>query len=433
MQRYGGRLQLSRRLRGLQRCVRGRQCTPGAETCETCDQDCGTCPDVCGDGACSGDENCANCAADCGACTECGDGTCDPDETCQSCPADCPVCPPECGDFFCNGDETCETCPGDCGECVVCGDNVCTAPDETCSSCEADCGACPPVCGDGTCDANETCESCQPDCGACPAVCGDGTCDNFQGEDCLTCADDCTVCECGDGVCQFPLEGCGLCAADCGDCPPPTNDCCSTSSVPGCVDTSLQNCVCNLDQTCCQIAWDESCIELGNTSCDFGCPVEGTTDCCTAHFGGGCTLEGQSTSGPTTHNITIVNFTFVPDSLTIQAGDTVVWTNQDAFHTTNSESVQEPFDSLLTSGASFSHCSRYPPMPTITIHPICRGNGHGPQANAVRTACVNTTRLLLDALGRRRGLSATVCASSCGCDGGSPAQSCCDQGEGGVQ
>ena len=112
-------------------------------------------------------------------------------------------------------------------------------------------------------------------------------------------------------------------------------------------------------------------------------------------------------------------------------------TNQDAFHTVNSESVQEPFDSpLLTSGASFSHtftvsgthaydCDLHPSMPGATVTVLQANVGCEDCVCEYDAACCST---LWD--GDCVDFSATVCASSCGCDGGSPAQSCCDQGEG---
>jgi len=80
----------------------------------------------------------------------------------------------------------------------------------------------PEECGDGLCDTPvESCETCVADCGACEEEpCGDGTCDGTQGETCDICAADCGSCpECGDGICEEPVEDCELCAEDCGVCP----------------------------------------------------------------------------------------------------------------------------------------------------------------------------------------------------------------------
>lgn len=58
---------------------------------------------------------------------------------------------------------------------------------------------------------------------------------------------------------------------------------------------------------------------------------------------------------PKTHRITIKNYEFVPAAVTITAGDTVIWTNEDqASHTI--EANDASFESaLIRTGQSYSH------------------------------------------------------------------------------
>ncbi len=61
-------------------------------------------------------------------------------------------------------------------------------------------------------------------------------------------------------------------------------------------------------------------------------------------------------NGPQTHSVSINNFAFSPNSLTINAGDTVVWTNnQGVPHTITSDSGSELASSQIQSGQTYSH------------------------------------------------------------------------------
>jgi plastocyanin len=64
----------------------------------------------------------------------------------------------------------------------------------------------------------------------------------------------------------------------------------------------------------------------------------------------------SGSSNPATQNIQIMNFAFSPSSLTIHAGDTVVWTNQDsAGHSVVSDSGSEINSPILSTGQTYSH------------------------------------------------------------------------------
>lgn len=63
-----------------------------------------------------------------------------------------------------------------------------------------------------------------------------------------------------------------------------------------------------------------------------------------------------SSSGPSTHNVMISGFAFSPSTLTIKAGDTVTWTNQDSVaHTVVSDSGSEISSPSIPQGGSYSH------------------------------------------------------------------------------
>lgn len=90
------------------------------------------------------------------------------------------------------------------------------------------------------------------------------------------------------------------------------------------------------------------------------------------------TITVQATGGTATnqiHTVAIRNFAFVPPSLTIQAGDTVRWTNEDAApHTSTSDTAI--WDSeILNQGQSFSftftNAGSYPYF--CEVHPSMRG------------------------------------------------------------
>ncbi len=66
--------------------------------------------------------------------------------------------------------------------------------------------------------------------------------------------------------------------------------------------------------------------------------------------------QTPSASESETHNIEIVDFSFNPLTLTINQGDTIVWTNRDsAKHTVTSNSGSELGSELLGKDESYSH------------------------------------------------------------------------------
>ncbi|MFZ3077633.1 MAG: cupredoxin family copper-binding protein [Candidatus Aenigmatarchaeota archaeon] len=71
-------------------------------------------------------------------------------------------------------------------------------------------------------------------------------------------------------------------------------------------------------------------------------------------YGGQTSQQPSANQSPSSNAVTIQNFAFSPATLTVKAGTTVTWTNQDsATHTVTSDSGA--FDSgQLSNGGSFS-------------------------------------------------------------------------------
>jgi hypothetical protein len=70
---------------------------------------------------------------------------------------------------------------------------------------------------------------------------------------------------------------------------PGENSCCESSPFPGCNDSAVQACVCDLEPFCCEFSYDPFCVELA-FGCGVVCPTEGAeSDCCTASDVAGCT------------------------------------------------------------------------------------------------------------------------------------------------
>lgn len=75
-------------------------------------------------------------------------------------------------------------------------------------------------------------------------------------------------------------------SASCGQCGPP-GDCCDARDDPGCEVPTLQACVCDVDPSCCQSAWDPQCVADVYL---FGCGLcPGASSCCVADGAPGCT------------------------------------------------------------------------------------------------------------------------------------------------
>ncbi len=92
------------------------------------------------------------------------------------------------------------------------------------------------------------------------------------------CADSCELPApyCGDGACNG-TDNCFTCPGDCGDC---AGDCCAANGTPGCASTLCTNCVCNVDDTCCSVAWDQACADAAAGVCQPDCGCISQTAAC---------------------------------------------------------------------------------------------------------------------------------------------------------
>jgi len=199
-------------------------------------------------------------------------------------------------------DAALETCVCDIDDfcCLTSWDTFCVeAAIEDCGAvCENEVTCCAPSVAMGC--ADDVIEACvcnqQPQC-----------CTGAYDISCVTIADACTGgCFTGDNdCCAATLEhaGCNeaavwtcVCPLDayccsgtwdalcvsrateqCGLCEPPasTDSCCVESPPGGCADqfggAGVQNCVCDLDPTCCTGSWSQACIDLGIDQCNLFC------------------------------------------------------------------------------------------------------------------------------------------------------------------
>ncbi|MCH7702506.1 MAG: hypothetical protein IID37_12550, partial [Planctomycetes bacterium] len=58
-------------------------------------------------------------------------------------------------------------------------------------------------------------------------------------------------------------------------CSTENHDCCDPVGVdgcPGCSDSEVETCVCDLDPFCCDVSWDEACVSFGELFCGLECP-----------------------------------------------------------------------------------------------------------------------------------------------------------------
>ncbi|MGD2110843.1 MAG: hypothetical protein PVI86_15805 [Phycisphaerae bacterium] len=128
---------------------------------------------------------------------------------------------------------------------------------------------CPATDAQPNCPGSTDC--CDPDTTDTPG-CSDGSCCNLV---CLCdpfCCEDAWVSECSIG--GYRGYGCSadqLCLDSCAICGNPEADgCCCASTRPGCSDAVCCEAVCDADQFCCEVEWDENCATDG-----FGDPPSG--------------------------------------------------------------------------------------------------------------------------------------------------------------
>ncbi|MCH7702689.1 MAG: PKD domain-containing protein, partial [Planctomycetes bacterium] len=133
-----------------------------------------------------------------------------------------------------------------------------------------------------------------------------------------------------DTVTECPLGGGtpGQCGDGCGgpSCPPPAEDCCEVHTSPGCDsvcgeldDGGVEQCVCNVDDFCCNATWDTVCVDLVQ---QLGC-----ADCsdnnphCADQKPGGCCLADGACVDVTEADCEILGGSSVNHGLTCADGD----------------------------------------------------------------------------------------------------------------
>ncbi len=299
----------------------GGTCTPDGADC-TLDEDC--CNGLCELGVCGGE------------CRELGE-TCVPGQCCPPLGCEGGLCTfSECLDdgAACGTDGEC--CSGVCDD-GVCGGGLCAPDGAPCfdspECCSLNCVA--GVCGSPGCSHDE-CQAGAPldrFCTACtvqvceldPFCCEqawDGACVALATELCgLSCGmctpngglcatpDDCCSGFCNGGVCQNPCLPDGsfcngaaqCCSGQCsggicgpgGDC---SHDECTLGGplLPACSPCVTQ--VCALDPFCCQVSWDELCVDEATQFCGLPCG-----NCVPG--GGFCNAPGQCCSGVCNNNV----------------------------------------------------------------------------------------------------------------------------------
>lgn len=65
-------------------------------------------------------------------------------------------------------------------------------------------------------------------------------------------------------------EAVSSCGLECTP-PPAQNDCCTPSASAGCSSAALLACVCEVDPACCQLRFDQSCVNLASARCGAAC------------------------------------------------------------------------------------------------------------------------------------------------------------------
>lgn len=138
----------------------------------------------------------------------------------------------------------------------------------------------PPVPNDGDC---------------CTAAAGFG-CNEPDLQDCVCAADPFCCTSAWDELCVSHVEilSCGSC-----DMPGPAGidvsslDCCLPHEGVGCADPTLARCVCGSDPFCCDVAWDQVCVDaIADNGCGDCTPPSDDATCCTPSMAPGC-LDAQ--------------------------------------------------------------------------------------------------------------------------------------------
>jgi len=91
----------------------------------------------------------------------------------------------------------------------------------------------------------------------------------------------------------------------------------------------------------------------------------------------GCTLAGctsNTAEKPAVHTVEIKEMKFVPEALTVNKGDTVIWINKDMVaHDVTDEAEKSVTSSPITPGASWKTEINYETNYFCSIHAVMKG------------------------------------------------------------
>lgn len=121
-------------------------------------------------------------------------------------------------------------------------------------------------------------------------------CDSVTNQNAFVDRPEGTVCDIDGESCSVDVcDSAGSCQA--GEVAPccKANECCSAGDGPGCANPTCQECVCDADSFCCDTLWDSICAGAAKEDCadSCACPVTVGADCCEAQaFGSiGCSEQ----------------------------------------------------------------------------------------------------------------------------------------------
>lgn len=103
--------------------------------------------------------------------------------------------------------------------------------------------------------------------GACCSPSASAGCSDPAVEACV-CGGDSFCCDTQwDDVCAAAADACGgNCGGGGGG-----GACCMVQAGPGCADPAIEGCVCLFDSFCCEMQWDDICVEEAQTTCGAAC------------------------------------------------------------------------------------------------------------------------------------------------------------------
>lgn len=123
--------------------------------------------------------------------------------------------------------------------------------------------------------------------GDCCSANGSPGCDDPVVQDCVCLLDGYCCNNEWDGICVAEAQY--ACMDECGLPPANMGDCCMPQPGPGCGDMLVTECTCLADDDCCLFPWSDQCILVAVSECGIMCAgVEPLPPCCLPQMGPGC-------------------------------------------------------------------------------------------------------------------------------------------------